>query len=78
MTLVKRYCDCCGKEIEGVENLAKLAIDCDYNVDKGFSTTIELCYTCWGTVRNIIRNKFQDVITQEPSVDVHDERGVKL
>ena len=73
MTVLKRYCDCCGKEIEDVKNLAKLDIDCDYDVDKSFSTTIELCYTCWETVRNIIRNRFQDVITQEPTEEFDEE-----
>ena len=74
MVVMKRFCDCCGIEIkDDIEDLAKLDINCDYNVDKSFSSpTIELCIDCWGSVKNIIGHKFQNVIIQEPTVKLGD------
>lgn len=73
MTVVKRFCDCCGKEIEDSADLAKLSIDCDYNVDKGYTKTIDLCVVCWGTVRSIFYNNFRDVLTQESTEEFDEE-----
>ena len=70
--ITKRFCDCCGIEIKDIEDLAELNINCDYNVDKSFSSpTIDLCINCWGSVKNIISNKFQNSPILHPSAIWH-------